>query len=146
MDSMELPTPDDQLEVYTDGNTEYINGMEKMYAPTCYSLGQLIKTKEKGRLKKINKRWINGQKDISQIHTSQVENTNGIARATQSHLVRKTKGFAKHVRRIPRMYELFQVYRNFIKTDKTKRTPAMKEGLRNHPISWSTFFHSYYQT
>jgi len=146
MDRMELPMPDNQLEIYTDGNPEYINGIAKMYAHTCYSLGQLIKVKENGRLKKISRRWINGQRATNQIHTSQIENINGIARGTQSHLVRKTKNFAKHVRRIPRMYELFQVYRNFIRVDKTKQTPAMKEGLCDHPISWSTFFHSHYQT
>jgi hypothetical protein len=71
---------------------------------------------------------------LDDIPTSQIENMNGIARGCQSNLVRKTKCFAKKVERVDKMYELFQLYRNFIKQDRKNTTPAMKENLRDAPL------------
>ena len=83
---------------------------------------------------------------LDDIQTSQIENMNGIARGCQSNLVRKTKCFAKMVDRVDKMYELFQLYRNFIKQDKNKMTPAMKKDLRDATLSWGVFLSSHYQT
>ncbi|MEW5936263.1 MAG: hypothetical protein AB1665_00390 [Candidatus Thermoplasmatota archaeon] len=146
MDNMELPTPDNPVTFYSDGDDGYKTSLKKMYAPTCYKFGQLIKVKKNGRLKKVDRHWVVGEGDIKQINTTQVENIHGIARGSQSHLVRKTKGFAKKSGRVVKFDELFKVYRNFIKTDKNGRTPAMKEEVWTVPITWETFFRTHYQT
>jgi hypothetical protein len=50
-------------------------------------------------------------------------------------LVRKTKGFAKKVRRLTKHYGFFQMYRNFMWADKNGMTPAMKEDLSDMPMT-----------
>lgn len=146
MDSMELPTPDNPVVFFSDGDDGYKTSLEKMYASTCYMFGQLIKVKKNGRLKKVDRHWVVGKGDLKQINTTQVENTHGIARGSQSHLVRKTKCFAKMLGRVYKVDALFRVYRNFIKIDREKRTPAMKEDILDTPITWATFFRTHYQT
>ena len=70
---------------------------------------------------------------------------NGVARCCQSNLARKTKCFAKKVERVDKTYEMFQVYRNFMKQDKNKMTPAMKECLQDAPPDWVDFLNLGYQ-
>jgi hypothetical protein len=146
MDHMELPNPDDPLEVYTDGNDQYVTGLKKMLAETCYIYGQLVKVKKNGRLKQLKRRWIVGKSDDCKIQTSQVENINGIARCHQSHLVRKTKCFAKKLSRAFLVNELFKVYHNFIKCRDSKDTPAIIEGVADERLDWKTFYRTTYQT
>jgi len=107
--------------------------------------GKLIKYKESGRLVKTEKEWIIGDGSLKEINTPQIENMNGIARGSQSHLVRKTKGFAKKVRRLTKHYGFFQMYRNFMWTDKNGMTQAMKEDLSDLPMTWDVFLHPNYQ-
>ena len=145
-DGMELPTQSNPVTFYSDGNNQYRKGLVKMYDSACYCYGQLSKIKSKGRLVKINRQWVVGDGCLDDIQTSQIENMNGVARGCQSNLVRKTKCFAKMVDRVDKMYELFQLYWNFIKQDKNKMTPAMKEDLRDAPLSWGVFLSSHYQT
>ena len=71
---------------------------------------------------------------------------NGVARGCQSNLVRKTKCFAKKVERVDKTYEMFQMYRNFMKQDKNKITPAIKEHLQDAPLDWVDFLNLSYQT
>jgi hypothetical protein len=94
----------------------------------------LSKIKSAGRLTKINRQWVVGEGSINNIQTSQIGNMNGIARGCHSNLVRKPKCFAKKVERVDKMYEMFQIDRNFMKQDKNKMTPAMKEDLRDAPL------------
>jgi len=143
---MEQPTPSNPIEFYSDGNDQYSKGLEKIYDPACYHYGQLIKTKSGGKLVNINRQWIVGEGALNDIQTSQIENMNGIARGSQSILVRKTKSFAKKIDRVDMMYELFQVYRNFMKQDKNKTTPSMKEDIQNTPLNWVNFLKPNYQT
>jgi hypothetical protein len=143
---MELPTPTNPIEFYSDGNEQYRIGLEKIYDPTCYRYGQLVKEMSAGHVTNINRQWIVGDGYLNDIQTSQVENMNGIARGCQSNLVRKTKGFAKTVDRVENNFELFQLYRNFIKQDKNKMTPAMKEEIVDAPMNWNIFLTTNYQT
>ena len=146
MNGMEQPTPSNPIEFYSDGNDQYSKGLEKIYDPACYHYGQLIKTKSGGKLVKINRQWIVGEGALNDIQTSQIENMNGIARGSQSNLVRKTKSFAKKIDRVDMMYELFQVHRNFMKQDKNKTTPSMKEDIQDTPLNWVDFLKPHYQT
>ncbi len=94
---------------------------------------------------KINRQWVIGDGCLDDIQTSQIENMNGVARGCQSNMVRKTKCFAKKVERVDKMYEMFQMYRNFMKKDKNKTTPAMKEYLQDAPLNWVDFLNLSYQ-
>ena len=132
LDGMELPTPSNPIEFYSDGNDQYREGLKKIYDSTGYRYGQLSKTKSAGRLTKITRQWVVGEGNLGNIRTSQIENMNGVARGCHSHLVRKTK-------RVDKMYEMFQMYRNFMKQDKNKITPAMKECLQDAPMDWVDF-------
>lgn len=146
MGSIELPMPIDPVTFFSDGNRQFYESLKELYVPTCYRYGKLIKYKESGRLVKTEKEWIIGDGSLKEINTSQIENMNGIARGSQSHLVRKTKGFAKKVRRLTKHYGFFQMYRNFMWTDKNGMTPAMKEDLSDMPMTWDIFLHPNYQT
>ena len=44
----ELPFPDDKIEIFTDGTTDYIYVLSDYYAETCIVYGQLIKIREIG--------------------------------------------------------------------------------------------------
>ena len=109
-DGMELPTPSNPIEFYSDGNDQYLKGLEKIYDSTCYRYGQLSKTKSAGRLTKINRQWVVGKGNLGDIRTSQIDDMNGIARGCQSNPVKKTKCAAKNVERVDKMHELFQMY------------------------------------
>lgn len=146
LDGLELPTRSNPIEFYSDGNYQYREGLKKIYDSTCYRYGQLSKTKSAGRLTKITRQWVVGEGNLGDIQTSQIENMNGVARGCQSNLVRKTKCFAKKVERVDKMYEMFQMYRNFMKQDKNKMTPAMKEYLQDAPLDWVGFLNLSYQT
>ena len=142
---MEQPTPTNPVDFFSDGNGQYRIGLEKIYDPTCYRYGQLVKDMNEGHVTDINRQWIVGDGRLNDIQTSQVENMNGIARGCQSNLVRKTKGFAKKIDRVENNFELFQIYRNFIKQDKYKMTPAMKEEIQDTPMNWNIFLTTNYQ-
>ena len=58
---MELPTPSNPIEFYSDGNDQYSKGLEKIYDHACYHYGQLIKIKSGGKLVKVNRQWIVGE-------------------------------------------------------------------------------------
>ena len=146
MESIELPMPTYPMTFFSDGNRQFYESLKELYVPTCYRYGKLIKYKELGRLVKTEKEWIIGDGSFKEINTSQIENMNGIARGSQSHLVRKTKGFAKKVERLTKHYGFFQMYRNFMWTDKNGITPAMKENLSDAPLTWDVFLHPNYQT
>ena len=145
-DGMELPSTTNKIEFFSDGNGQYRIGLEKIFDPTCYRYGQLVKEMSGGRVTNIYRQWIVGEGRLNDVQTSQVENMNGIARGCQSNLVRKTKGFAKTVNRVEKNYELFLLYRNFFRQDKNKMTPAMNEEILCKPLSWNDFLTTDYQT
>ena len=57
-----------------------------------------------------------------------------------SCFTRKARSFAKKKLCIEQRLEIFSVQHNFMEMKKGK-TPAMKEGLIDKPLSWNTFFH-----
>ena len=63
----ELPFPDDKIEIFTDGNTDYIYVPSDYYAETCIDYGQLIKIRGGGKVVDKEKRIIYGNPDITDI-------------------------------------------------------------------------------
>ena len=109
------------------------------------SLWSIVKNKECRQIDENKSAVVVGDVCLDDIQTSQIGNVNGIARGCQSNPVRKTKCFAKKVERVDKMYEMFQMYRNFMKQDKNKMTPAMKEAIRDAPLNWVDFLNLSYQ-
>ena len=47
---VELPFPDNKIEIFTDGNSDYEYILPELYAETCMNYGQLIKIREGGKV------------------------------------------------------------------------------------------------
>ena len=137
----ELPFPETKIEIFTDGNDDYTHILPDYYAGTFINYGQIIKIREKGRVIDKKKRTIYGDPDHDDIETTDVENFNGILRERIGRMVRKTKCFSKQKRRLECSIELFQFYWNFIDEFKRGISPAMLEGLTDHPWNWHEFLY-----
>ena len=130
---MKLPFPYNKIEFFTDGNDDYTYVLPEYYAETCMNYGQLVKIREKGTVVDKQRRIIFGNVDERDIETTDVENFNGILRERNGRLVRKTKCFSKQKSKLENHHNLFQFYRNFINNFKRGYSPAMLEGITNHP-------------
>jgi hypothetical protein len=129
------------LTVFTDGNDDYMFVLPKYYPLGLVDYGQLVKIKEKGRLVRKEKWVVFGEVSLGKIETTDVENFNGILRERLGRLVRRTKCFAKTVRRLVCAVGLFQFYWNFINEFGRGVSPAKMEGLSDHVWSWHEFMH-----
>lgn len=138
---VEPPSPDNKIEIFTDGNNDYKHVLPELYPETCMNYGQLIKIKEGGRLVGKEKRILYGNPEPIEIETTNIENFNGICRERGGRLVRKTKCFSKYKHRLESTLHLFQFYWNFINKFKRKTSPAMMEGLTDHAWSWHEFLY-----
>ncbi len=47
---VELPFPDNKIQIFSDGNDDYVFTLPEYYAETCIDSGQLVKIREKGRV------------------------------------------------------------------------------------------------
>lgn len=137
---VQLPLPDDKIEIFTDGNSDYEQVLSELYAETCMNYGQLVKIKENGKLVDKEKRIVYGDLDPEDIETTDIENFNGICRERGGRLVRKTKCFSKKNHRLECAIHLLQFYWDFINEFKRDTSPAMLEGLTDHVWSWHEFF------
>lgn len=135
-----LPSPNNRIEIFTDGNSDYTHILPKYY-PTFMNYGQLIKIREKGRVVGREKRVIYGNPNPTEIETIDVENSNGILRERVGRLVRKTKCFSKRKRRLEHAIHLFQFYWDFINQFKRNTSPAMLEDITDHIWTWHEFFY-----
>lgn len=137
----QLPCPENKIEIFTDGNTDYKYVLPKLYAETCMNYGQLVKIKKGGRLVDKEKRITYGDPEPDEIETTNIENFNGVCRERIGRLVRKTKCFSKHKDYLENALHLFQFYWNFINEFKRGTSPAIMEGLTEHLWTWHDFFY-----
>lgn len=119
---------------YSDGNDDYLYVLPEFFDDLDY--GQIVKKQESGKLVGKEKRAMIGNPDMTSIETFNVENFNSILRNFLSRLVRKGKGFTKKLPRLHDALAFFQFVWNFIHPLKRKQTPAMIEGLTEHPLTW----------
>jgi len=137
-----LPYPDEKLVIYSDGNNQYEEALNDLYASPCVNYGQSIKIRKQGKVIEKLKRIVIGSPDLSEIETTDSENSNGIFRERIGRLVRKTKCFSKLKCRLEAAVAVFQFYWNFMKEMDGKSTPGMVEGIIDRRITWSVFFHT----
>ncbi|UUX93142.1 hypothetical protein [Methanoplanus endosymbiosus] len=139
---IKLPDPQSKLEIYTDGNDQYLTSLNALYANPCVNYGQLIKVRKKGRVEEKYKIAVIGEPPLSKIETTDVENSNGILRERVGRLVRKAKTFSKLKPKLESALDIFQFYWNFMNEFKKKPTPRMIEGIIDRKITWPVFLHS----
>lgn len=136
------PSPDSNLDIFSDGNNQYEESLKNLYAPSCVNYGQIVKIRKSGKVVDKVKRIVIGTPSLSEIETTDVENSNGIFRERVGRLVRKTKCFSKLKCRLEAALEIFQFYWNFMNEMNGKTTPGMAEGIIDRTITWRTFFHT----
>ena len=82
---------------------------------------------------------VSGNVNKAEIGITEVDGFCSKLRERISCFTRKARSFAKKKLCIEQRLEIFSVQHNFIETKKRK-TPAMKEGLQNKPLTWERFF------
>lgn len=158
----------------TDGLQHYIRAIREVYREAHHTakrgrpplvewprilIAQVIKRKEGGRLKEVERRIIQGSKQEVEavrhksrgagvLNTSLIERLNGTFRGRIAGLGRRTRGLLRIEERVERAMWLVGVVYNFCSEQKSlrmeglvgghkwlERTPAMAAGLTDH--SWS---------
>ena len=144
-DRMALPTPDQKISIFTDGNIQYTVYIPKLYCEPCSNFGQIIKGKEKNTLVCVVREKILGDPDVSSISTSVVEGYNNKIRQRLSRFGRKTASFSKNIRGYIMSLNIFQFVNNFIEIKHNRQSPAMIEGITDHLWSWKEFLSHHVQ-
>jgi len=133
------PTFSDPLEIYTDGNEQYLTALLAYFRKDSIIYGRIIKHKKAGKLMWKTKQKILRNPDYRDIDTTVIENYNGILRERISRLVRKTKCFSKKRSTFEKHLDIFQAYNNVIK-EYYGETPCMKEKLTDKKWCWNNIF------
>jgi len=141
---IKLPSPEEKIQIFSDGNDDYEYVLLEYYAESCINYGQLIKIREGGRVVDKIKRVVFGSPEINEIETTNIENFNGILRERVGRLVRKTKCHAKRKSCLIKSLELIQCYWNVMNPLHGKKTPAMKESLTKYIWKWDDFLMYHY--
>lgn len=141
---IQMPDPNNKLEVYSDGNDDYTVALCDYYQIQWLRYGQVVKIREGGRIVDKIKRSVYGEPDLKQIETTDVENFNGILRERLGRLVRRTKCISKKKSFLNYAIDLFQFHWNFMDPLPSKQTPAMLENLSDHCWSWEEFLYYHY--
>ncbi len=141
---VELPFPNNKIQIFSDGNDDYAFTLPEYYADTCIDYGQIVKIRDKGRVVDKIKRIIFGNPEPEDIETTNIENFNGILRERVGRLVRKTKCFSKKKSRLRNATEIIQFHWNFMDTIHDGSTPAMIESLSDGIWSWDDFLLFHY--
>ena len=141
---VQLPLPENKIQIFSDGNDDYTYILPEYYPETCMDYGQLIKIREGGKVVDKIRKIIYGSPSIDDIETTDVENFNGILRERVGRLVRKTKCYSKRKRALINALELIQFHWNFMDPLHDEQTPGMLESLTDHVWSWDDFFAFHY--
>lgn len=139
---IELPFPNNKIQIFSDGNDDYVYTLPEYYANTCIDYGQIIKIREGGKVVDKIKRIIFGNPVVGDIETTNIENFNSILRERVGRLVRKTKCYSKKKSRLMNAAEIIQFYWNFMDWLPKSCTLVMIENLTNHQWKWEEFLSS----
>lgn len=137
---MRFPTRKRRLTIFSDGNKQNFTGIANNF-PQC-SVNHAIKKKVRinQEIVGVVSKVVTGNVDIAEIGIAQVDGFCSKLRERISCFTRKARSFAKRKLCIEQRLEIFSIQHNFVEMKKGK-TPAMKEGLQNKPLTWETFFH-----
>src|SRR3989344_662593 len=129
------PTKRHRLKIVSDGNDQNIKAIENNFDVNCVDYAQVIKIRENQIVIAIDSENIFGDMPEEKIKMHKIDSYCGTLRERIPIYVRETKAFSKRRKNVENRLDIFQVYRNFIWKNKGK-TPAMKEGIVKHPLSW----------
>ena len=129
------PTKKNKLKIISDGNKQNIEAIKNNFDENCVDYAQVIKIRENQIVVAIEKRNVFGNMPKDKITMNQIDSYCGTMRERIANYVRETKAFSKKRQNVENRLDIFQMYRNFIWSDK-KKTPAMKEGLVKFPLTW----------
>ena len=138
---VQIPTFENRLIIYSDGNDDYQFTMPSFFRTDCIDYGQLVKIRKSGRVVDKIRRIVYGHPDRNDIETTNVENFNGILRERIGRLVRKTKCYGKNEQALAHSITIFQFYWNFMKPIREKLTPAMIEHQTTKRWTWGNLLH-----
>lgn len=144
-DRMNLPTPDQKISIYTDGNIHYTVCLPELYCEPCINYGQLIKVKKRNTLVCVVREKIIGNPHFNSISTSVVEGYNNKIRQRLSRFGRKTASFSKKVCGYIASLNIFQFVHNFIEIKIDQKSPAMMESVTDHIWNWEEFLSHHLQ-
>ena len=97
------------------------------------------KIRKNGRIVGMVNRVIFGNIPKNIIAINHIDGFCSKLRERISCFTRKGRGFGKKKECLVQRLEIFSIQHNFMEKKKGK-TPAMREGLINKPLSWETFF------
>lgn len=112
-DRMNLPTPNEKISIYSDGNVQYTICIPELYCEPCINYGQLVKVKKKNSLVCVIREKVLGNPHVSSISTSVVEGYNNKIRQRLSRFGRKTASFSKKTQGFIAALNIFQFVHNF---------------------------------
>ncbi len=141
--------------IMTDGFEFYKSASRRCFAKCLYA--QVIKTRRKDRIIKVEKRMIIGSKnqiekalqesdDSTTINTSFIERLNLTIRQSTACLTRRTTCFSRFPEYLGNQLEILRGHYNFLRPHRAlkfgneKRTPAMQAGLSNQRYSFREVF------
>ena len=133
------PTFNYPLEVYSDGNPQYLTALRANFRHDCIVYGRLIKHKRNGRLVWKVKEQVLRNPKIEEIDTTVIENYNGVLRERMARLVRRTKCFSKQRNKLEKHLDIYQCYNNLIKA-KEEKTPLILEEKTSKIWCWNDIF------
>jgi hypothetical protein len=134
-DYVQQPDYKHKLEVYSDGNNDYVSVLPEYYNKDCLCYGQKVKSLGV-------KRKLFGNPSLNDVDTNTNECFNTILRNHLSRLVRKTQCHAKAKHELNSTLFLFQFYWNFMHELEKKVTPAILEGQATKVWTWGKFLHA----
>lgn len=134
-----FPTRKRRITIISDGNKQNLIAIPNNFPQG--SINHAIKKKIRIHQKIVGiiSKVILGNIPKDEIGITQVDGFCSKLRERISCFVRKARSFAKRKLCIEQRLEIFSIQHNFIETKKGK-TPAMREGLQNKPLTWELFF------
>lgn len=141
-DYVQQPTYYNKLEIFSDGNADYISVLPEYYKKDCLCYGQKIKTKDGKKIFPPIKRKIFGNPALDKIDTNANECFNSVLRNHLSKLVRRSQSHAKEKSSLCNALFLFQFYWNFMHEREKNLTPAILEKQATKVWTWGNFLHT----
>lgn len=136
---LRFPTKKRKITIFSDGNKQNITGIQSHFPQGSVNYGLRKKIRIKQKIVGIVSKTVLGNIQKNIISITQIDGFCSKLRERISCFTRKARSFAKKKSTLENRIEIFSVQHNFIETKKNK-TPAMKEGLQNKPLTWNTFF------
>jgi hypothetical protein len=136
---LRFPTRKRKLTIFSDGNKQNMTAIPNNFPKETINYGCKKKIRKNGKIVGAVNRIIFGCIPKNLIAINHIDGFCSKLRERISCFTRKGRGFGKKKKCLEQRLEIFSVQHNFMEKKKGK-TPAMKEGLINKPLSWETFF------